>query len=263
MTDTATDRSDFAPLTGDARERVSRQLSLKEIGERGQARIAGTHFLVIGAGGLGSPAILYLAAAGAGKITVVDNDTVSVSNLSRQILHTTETVGVNKAVSAKAAVARVTPHCEIVPVPEMADAASLASLVESADIVLDCTDNLAARIAISRAAWTAGKPLVFASVVRWNGQLSVFDPNVPGSPCYECIFEEDDAANDVKASTVGVFSAAVGVLGTLQAAEALKIAAGIPSALTGRLLFVNILDMTFDSIRIGRRRACKACGKTE
>ncbi len=204
---------------GDLRERVSRQMILRELGEKGQAAISSAHFLVIGAGGLGSPAILYLAAAGAGTITVVDADTVSVSNLSRQILHTTSTVNVNKAKSAAIAVERLNPHCRIIPVPEFADAVKLKALVKNADVILDCTDNLATRIAVSRAAHDAGKPLVFASAVRFSGQLTVFDPSVPESPCFECIFEEDDPGNDVKAAAVGVFSSVTGIVGTLQATE--------------------------------------------
>lgn len=248
---------DQSVLCPDARERVSRQMLLKELGEKGQEAIARTHFLVIGAGGLGSPAILYLAAAGAGRITVVDNDDVSVSNLSRQILHTSAGVGVNKALSAREAVARLTPHCELRAVSEFADPIRLAALCREADVVLDCSDNLATRIAVSRAAWDAGKPLVFASAIRFSGQVSVFDPRDPASPCYECVFEPDDAANDVKASAVGVFSAVTGIIGTLQACEALKVAAGIGSPLVGRILFVNALDMRFDTIRIGRRKRCR------
>ena len=201
---------------GDLRERVSRQMILRELGEKGQAAISRAHFLVIGAGGLGSPAILYLAAAGAGTITVVDADTVSVSNLSRQILHTTSTVNVNKAKSAAIAVERLNPHCRIIPVPEFADAVKLKALVKNADVILDCTDNLATRIAVSRAAHDAGKPLVFASAVRFSGQLTVFDPSVPESPCFECIFEEDDPGNDVKAAAVGVFSSVTWITSSLQ-----------------------------------------------
>ena len=228
---------------GDLRERVSRQMILRELGEKGQAAISGAHFLVIGAGGLGSPAILYLAAAGAGTITVVDADTVSVSNLSRQILHTTSTVNVNKAKSAAIA------------------AVKLKALVKNADVILDCTDNLATRIAVSRASHDAGKPLVFASAVRFSGQLTVFDPSVPESPCFECIFEEDDPGNDVKAAAVGVFSSVTGIVGTLQATEALKIAAGIGSTLCGRMLFIDALNMQFDTIKVKRRKRCPVCGE--
>lgn len=249
--------AEFGIFSPDARERVSRQVLLKELGEKGQEAIARTHFLVIGAGGLGSPAILYLAAAGAGTITVVDNDTVSINNLSRQVLHTSATVGVNKALSAQTAVARLTPHCKVNPVTEFADPVRLAVLCREADVVLDCSDNLATRIAVSRAAWDAGKPLVFGSAIRFGGQVSVFDPRVPDSPCYECIFEPDEASNDVKASSVGVFSAVTGIIGTLQACEALKVAAGFGKPLVGRILFVNALDMRFDTIRIGKRKHCR------
>ena len=236
---------------GDLRERVSRQMILRELGEKGQAAISSAHFLVIGAGGLGSPAILYLAAGGAGTITVVDADTVSVSNLSRQILHTTSTVNVNKAKSAAIAVERLNPHCRIIPVPEFADAVKLKALVKNVDVILDCTDNLATRIAVSRAAHDAGKPLVFASAVRFSGQLTVFDPSVPESPCF----------NDVKAAAVGVFSSVTGIVGTLQATEALKIAAGIGSTLCGRMLFIDALNMQFDTIKVKRRKRCPVCGE--
>jgi molybdopterin/thiamine biosynthesis adenylyltransferase len=247
----------LGPLEGDARERVARQLLLKELGEEGQRRIAAAHFLVIGAGGLGSPALLYLAAAGAGAITVVDGDTVSVSNLSRQVLHTADRVGVNKALSAKEALASVNPHCRVTAVAKVADEALLRSLARECDVVLDCTDNLAARIAVSRAAWDEGRPLVFASAIRWSAQLSVFDPRDPASPCYECVFEPDDAANDVKASAVGVWSPLTGIIGTMQAGEALKIAAGIGSPLVGRMLFADLLRMRFDEIRIAPRAGCR------
>ena len=245
------------PLEGDARERVARQLLLKELGEEGQRRIAASRFLVVGAGGLGSPALLYLAAAGAGAITAVDGDAVSVSNLSRQLLHTADRIGVNKAVSAKEALRSVNPHCRVRAVAETADEPLLRELAAQSDVVLDCTDNLAARIAVSRAAWDEGRPLVFASAIRWSGQLSVFDPRDPASPCYECVFETDDAENDVKASAVGVWSPLTGIIGTMQAGEALKIAAGIGSALVGKMLFADLLRMRFDEIRIAPRAGCR------
>ena len=135
--------------------------------------------------------------------------------------------------------------------------------VKNADVILDCTDNLATRIAVSRAAHDAGKPLVFASAVRFSGQLTVFDPSVPESPCFECIFEEDDPGNDVKAAAVGVFSSVTGIVGTLQATEALKIAAGIGSTLCGRMLFIDALNMQFDTIRVKRRKRCPVCGERQ
>lgn len=236
-------------------ERVSRQTLLKELGEKGREAIAKAHFLVIGAGGLGSPAILYLAAAGAGHITVVDNDTVSISNLSRQLLHTTDRVGVNKALSAKETVASHTPFCEITSVTEMVDEARLVALMADVDVVLDCSDNLATRVAAGRAAIVAKKPLVFGSAIRFNGQVTVFDGRNPDAPTFDDLFEEDAAQNDVKASRVGVFSGVTGVVGTLQACEALKLAANIGEPLIGRLLMVDTLNMTFETIRYGKRVA--------
>lgn len=234
-------------------ERLSRQTVLAEMGEEGKERIRKAHFLVIGAGGLGCPAILYLAGAGAGKITVIDNDTVSVTNLSRQLLHTTDRVGMNKAVSAKETIAAHTPFTEIVPVDELAGEERLYELMLDADVVLDCTDNLKTRVAAGRAAQRAKKPLVFGSAIRFNGQVTVFDNRDPEAPCFDDLFEPDDGANDVKASRVGVFSGLTGVVGTLQACEALKLAAGIGETLAGRLLMIDALEMRFETIRYRKR----------
>lgn len=235
-------------------ERLSRQTLLAEMGEAGREAIKAAHFLVIGAGGLGSPAILYLAGAGAGKITVVDNDTVSVTNLSRQLLHTTDRVGVNKAVSAQQTIAQHTPFTQIVPVTEMADEARLVELMADADVVLDCSDNLATRVAAGHAAAKAKKPLVFGSAIRFNGQVTVFDGRDPEAPTFDDLFEPDEATNDVKASRVGVFSGLTGVVGTLQACEALKIAAHMGQPLVGRLLMIDTLNMTFETIRYKKQK---------
>ncbi len=234
-------------------ERLSRQTLLAEMGEQGRERIKHAHFLVIGAGGLGSPAILYLAGAGAMKITVVDHDTVSVTNLSRQLLHTSASVGLNKAESAAASIAMHTPFTKIIPVDEEVDEARLIELMRDVDVVLDCSDNLATRLAAGRAAAAAKKPLVFGSAIRFNGQVTVFDNRDPEAPRFEDLFEGDDGANDVKASRVGVFSGLTGVVGTLQACEALKVAAGMGEPLVGRLLMLDVLNMRFETIRYKRR----------
>ena len=233
-------------------ERLSRQTLLKEMGVAGRERSKTTHFLVIGAGGLGSPAILYLAAAGAGKITVVDHDTVSVSNLSRQLLHTTDRVGVNKAISAQQTIEMHTPFTQVIPVDAEVDQDLLETLMQEADVVLDCTDNLATRVACGRAAAKMKKPLVFGSAIRFNGQVTVFDGRNPEAPTFDDLYEPDEAANDVKASRVGVFSGLTGVVGTLQACEALKIAANMGAPLVGRILMFDVLNMTFETIRYGK-----------
>lgn len=239
--------------------RVSRQIALNEIGPQGQARIADTRFLIIGAGGLGSPVALYLACAGAGQITIVDGDEVSLSNLSRQVVHRTDAVGINKAKSAAQTIAEHTPHCRVNAVEHFAAGEELDRLINQSDIVCDCSDNLATRINVGRAVHKAGKVLVFGSVVRFTGQIAVFDHRDPNAPCFECLFENDDAANDVKAADVGVFSTAVGLMGMLQANEALKIAAGLKSTLAGRLLMVDALNMHFDTIGFAKRDDCPQC----
>ncbi len=247
-------------MTKEIPERFLRFAKIKEIGADGLERIQKAKFFVAGAGGLGSPALMYLAASGARFVTVADGDEVSLSNLSRQILHDDEAIGLNKAENAARALLRFNPEVQVRAVPEMLTEEKLDELLPDADIVLDCTDNLAARLMINRCAFRAKKPLVFGSAVRFFGQVSVFDFRKPDSPCYRCIFEEDDAANDQKASTLGVYSPLTGFVGTLQAAEALKIAAGLPSGLEGSLLMIDLLADDFQKVRVRRRKACPVCG---
>ena len=248
------------PLSNDFLERLSRQTQLRELGVEKLQRIADTRFLVIGAGGLGCPAIQYLATAGARHLCVADADIVSLSNLSRQLLHTDARIGMNKADSAALAVASMTPHCRVEAVSEMAVGETLDRLVREADIVLDCCDNLATRMAINRAAHRHRKPVVFGSAIRFDAQITVFDHRRNDAPCYECVFEPDDAANDVKASAVGVFSPLTGVAGVLMASEAIKLAADLPTELIGRFLFMDLAGPRFEFIRYGKRRDCPVCG---
>lgn len=246
---------------GALRERLSRQMQIRELGEEGQERIIRTRFLVIGAGGLGSPALMYLAAAGASHLTIVDPDEVSVSNLSRQVLHDGASTGVNKAENAARELLRWNPELEARAVPHrMESVDELRALVREADIVLDCSDNLATRQLANRACWLERRPLVFAAAVKMSGQVTVFDFRDPDSPCYRCLFEEDDGANDEKASTLGVFSGLTGTVGLLQASEALKLAAGLGRPLTRRLLFVDLLNMEMNEMRYGRVPGCPCCG---
>ena len=252
------DNERFAEL----RERLSRQMLIKELGEEGQKRIIETRFLVIGAGGLGSPALLYLAASGASHLTVVDPDEVSESNLARQVLHDAPSIGVNKAENAAKELLRWNPTLEIEVIPRrMTDLEDLQAIVRRHDIVLDCSDNLATRQLVNRACLAEKKPLVFAAAVKFSGQVTVFDFRDPDSPCYRCLFEEDDAANDEKATTLGVFSGLTGTIGLLQAAEALKLAARIGRPLTKRLLFVDLLNMEMQEMRYGKMKGCPCCGK--
>ncbi|MBP1205499.1 molybdopterin/thiamine biosynthesis adenylyltransferase [Duganella sp. 1411] len=239
--------------------RYSRHILLDEIGIEGQQKLLAAHALVIGAGGLGSPAALYLASAGVGHITLVDDDTVDLTNLQRQIAHTTARVGQPKADSARVTLQQINPGIVVSALTERADDARLAELVAAADVVLDCTDNFATRHAVNRACVALGKPLVSGAVIRFDGQISVFDPRAAGNPCYSCLFPQDQKFEDVACSTMGVFAPLVGVVGAMQAAEALKLLMGVGRSLAGRLLMLDGLNMEWTSIGVGRNDACPVC----
>jgi molybdopterin/thiamine biosynthesis adenylyltransferase len=243
--------------------RYSRHILLDELGIEGQERLLGSHALVIGAGGLGSPVALYLGSAGVGRITVVDDDTVDETNLQRQIAHTLDRIGQPKAESIRAAVAAINPDVQVTPVKQRADAALLDALLPGADVVLDCTDNFTTRQAINRACLRHGKPLVSGAAIRMDGQLSVFDPRDPMSPCYACVFPSDSAVEETRCATMGVFAPLVGIVGTLQAAEALKLLSGLGSQLTGRLLMIDARDMAFNAITLPRQAGCSVCGAAD
>jgi len=240
--------------------RYSRHILLDEIGIEGQQKLLAARVLVIGAGGLGSPAALYLASAGVGRLTLVDHDTVDLTNLQRQIAHTTDRVGTPKAESARAAIAAINPEVEVIALLERADDARLAQLVRDADVVLDCTDNFATRHAVNRACVAHKVPLVSGAVIRFDGQVSVFDPRGGTQPCYSCLFPQDQAFEDVACATMGVFAPLVGIVGAMQAAEALKLVMGIGTSLAGRLLLLDGLRMEWTSIGIGRNDSCPVCG---
>jgi molybdopterin/thiamine biosynthesis adenylyltransferase len=239
--------------------RYSRHILLDEIGIEGQQKLLAAHALVIGAGGLGSPAAMYLASAGVGHITLVDNDTVDLTNLQRQIAHTTERVGQSKAESARVTLAQINPEITITALNERVDDARLAELVAQADVVLDCTDNFATRHAVNRACVALGKPLVSGAVIRFDGQISVFDPRGGTKPCYSCLFPQDQQFEDVACSTMGVFAPLVGVVGAMQAAEALKLLMGVGGSLAGRLMMLDGLHMEWTSIGVGRNSDCPVC----
>jgi molybdopterin/thiamine biosynthesis adenylyltransferase len=239
--------------------RYSRHILLDEIGIEGQQKLLAAHALVIGAGGLGSPAAMYLASAGVGHITLVDNDTVDLTNLQRQIAHTTDRVGQPKAESARLTLAQINPEITVTALNERVDDARLAELVAAADVVLDCTDNFATRHAVNRACVAARKPLVSGAVIRFDGQISVFDPRSGEQPCYSCLFPQDQKFEDVACSTMGVFAPLVGVVGAMQAAEALKLLMGVGGSLAGRLMMLDGLHMEWTSIGVGRNDACPVC----
>jgi molybdopterin/thiamine biosynthesis adenylyltransferase len=240
--------------------RYSRHILLNELGIEGQERLLAAHALVIGAGGLGSPVCLYLGSAGVGRITVVDHDVVDETNLQRQIAHTLERLGSPKAESAAQAIAAINPDPQVTPIVIRADAALLDTLVAQADVVLDCTDNFTTRHTINRACVAHGKPLVSGAAIRMDGQLSVFDPRTPGNPCYACVFPEDSGVEETRCATLGVFAPLVGIVGTMQAAEALKLLSGIGSRLVGQLLIIDGRDMTFNAIQLPANPQCPVCG---
>jgi molybdopterin/thiamine biosynthesis adenylyltransferase len=241
--------------------RYSRHILLDEIGIEGQERLLAAHALVIGAGGLGSPAAYYLASAGIGKITLVDNDTVDLTNLQRQILHTTERVGQAKAHSGKQTLAQINPEIEVVALTERVEGERLMELVGQATVVLDCSDNFATRHAVNRACVSQKVPLVSGAAIRFDGQISVFDPRSGTTPCYACLFPPDQQFEEVLCSTMGVFAPLVGIIGTMQAAEALKLAAGTGESLAGRLLLLDARNMEWTSIRVARNADCMVCGQ--
>jgi molybdopterin-synthase adenylyltransferase len=240
--------------------RYSRHILLDEIGIEGQQRLLRAHALVVGAGGLGSPAALYLGSAGVGRITLVDHDHVDVTNLQRQIAHTLARVGQPKTESARQAIAAINPDVQAHALVQRADAATLAELVAQADVVLDCSDNFATRQAINAACVRARVPLVAGAAIRFDGQVSVYDARDPACPCYACVFPPDAAFEEVQCATLGVFAPLVGIIGTLQAAEALKILAGVGTSLAGRLLMLDARTMQWSEMRVVRQPQCAVCG---
>ncbi|MEX8518394.1 MAG: ThiF family adenylyltransferase [Leptothrix sp. (in: b-proteobacteria)] len=241
--------------------RYSRHILLDDIGVEGQARILASHVLVIGAGGLGSPALLYLGSAGVGTITVVDHDTVDRTNLQRQIAHTEARVGQPKVTSAAEAIAAINPEVRVRTLQQRADAALLSELVAAADVVLDCSDNFATRHAVNAACVAHAKPLVSGAAIGFDGQISVWDRRADDqAPCYACVFPPDAEVPEVRCAVMGVFAPLVGIIGTLQAAEALKLLAGVGRSLAGRLLMLDGRSMEFTEIRMGRQAQCPVCG---
>ena len=252
------------PLDDDQLLRYSRHILLDDIGIEGQERICSGRVLILGAGGLGSPAALYLASAGVGSITLVDDDMVDLTNLQRQIAHTEARVGQRKVESAREAMRQINPHIQVHVVPQRADAALLNALAASVDVALDCSDNFATRHALNRACVAHGVPLVSGAAIRLSGQVSVFDTRADAQgqrgPCYACLFAQDAPVEEVRCATMGVLAPLVGLVGSLQAAEALKLLARTGTTLRGRLLLIDLLDTEFQTITLQRNPQCPVCG---
>ncbi len=248
-------------MTDDQLLRYSRHLLLDEIGVEGQERILSSHALVIGAGGLGSPVALYLGSAGVGRITVVDHDTVDLTNLQRQIAHNMSRVGQAKVASIRESIAQLNPDVQVEALQQRVDAQSLSALVAQADVVLDCSDNYSTRHAVNATCVQHRKPLVAGAAIRFDGQVAVFDPRDEAAPCYACVFDPREQFEETRCATMGVFAPLVGIIGSVQAAEALKLLSATGQTLSGRLLMLDGLRMRFDEIRIPRNRACPVCGQ--
>jgi len=242
--------------------RYSRHVFLEDIDVAGQKKLLTSHALVIGAGGLGSAAAPYLAAAGVGKITLVDHDKVDLTNLQRQIMHTQASIGQNKVASGKSFLHRLNPGVEVDAIETKADDKLLDRLLTTVNIVLDCTDNFATRQMINRLCVKHQVPLVSGSALRFDGQISVFDPRNKTSPCYACIFSPVEQFEEVSCASMGIFSPLVGIIGAMQAAQALQVLIGFGEPLVGRMLLWNARNTQIDEIRISRNTGCLVCGQT-
>lgn len=239
--------------------RYARHILLDEFGIEGQEALLGSRALIVGAGGLGSPAALYLASAGIGQIVLADDDVVDVSNLQRQILHTTARVDMPKAQSGRQALEQINPQIQVHALIQRLDGQMLSDEVAQADVVLDCCDNFATRHAVNRACVEHGKPLVSGAAIRFSGQVSVFDLRSPDAPCYHCLFPEADDAQELRCATTGVLGPLVGIIGSMQAAEAIKVLTGMGQTLVGRLQCLDALSMEWNTIRFRRDPGCLVC----
>ena len=241
--------------------RYSRHILLDEFGVEAQQKLLSSHALIVGAGGLGCPAALYLAASGIGKLTIADGDKVDATNLQRQILYRDASVGKPKAPAACAALHEVNPEVNVVPLPARLDEAAMDGHVAAADVVLDCSDNFATRHALNRACVKHSRPLVSGAAIRFDAQLAVFDLREKSSPCYACLFAQDTQAEDVACAVMGVFSPLTGAIGALQAAEAIKLLAGMGETLQGRLQMFDALHSEWRTVRVPKDPACAVCGE--
>jgi molybdopterin/thiamine biosynthesis adenylyltransferase len=239
--------------------RYSRHILLPQIGYEGQETLTKSHVLIVGAGGLGSPAALYLAASGVGKLTICDFDNVDLTNLQRQIIHTTQSVGINKAVSAQQTIYEINPEVNVQTVQQKSTEVEFKALAETADVVIDCSDNFATRYALNRVCLQLKKPLVSGAAVNFEGQITVFDFRHENSPCYHCLFPDTGSEQETRCAENGVFAPLVGMIGTTQAAEALKLIMNIGESLQGRLLLLDALSMEWRTIKLARDPKCAVC----
>jgi adenylyltransferase/sulfurtransferase len=248
-------------MTDEQLLRYSRHILLPQIGIEGQENIVNARALVIGAGGLGSPAACYLASAGIGTLVLADGDTVDLTNLQRQILHRTDAVGMAKVESGKRTLGEINPECKVVALQERLAGDRLDEEVALADVVLDCCDNFATRHAVNRSCVKHRTPLVSGAAIRFDGQVAVFDSRQAQAPCYHCLFPEGQDVEEVRCAVMGVFAPLTGIIGAIQAAEALKLLIGCGTSLAGRLLLLDGLGMEWREIKVPRDPACQVCGE--
>ena len=239
--------------------RYSRHILLPKIGYEGQEKLVNSHALIVGAGGLGSPVALYLAASGVGKLTICDFDTVDLTNLQRQVIHTTHCVGVNKAVSAQQSIQAINPEIVVQTIQQKSSEVEFEQLIQQADVVIDCSDNFATRYALNRLCYKLKKPLVSGAAIGFEGQVTVFDFRNKASPCYHCLYPDMGGDAEMRCAENGVFSPLVGMIGTTQAAEALKLMMQIGESLQGRLLLLDALSMQWRTIKLSRDANCSVC----
>jgi molybdopterin/thiamine biosynthesis adenylyltransferase len=241
--------------------RYSRHILLDEVGIEGQQQLIDSHVLIVGAGGLGSPVALYLAASGVGHITIADHDTVDLTNLQRQIAHSTDRVGEAKVTSAAQAMHALNPEVRVTTLAHQLDADELDCLVPTVHVVVDCCDNFTTRQAVNAACVKHHVPLVSGAAIRTDGQLAVYDARDTQSPCYACIFPPDTAPEEVRCATMGVLAPLVGVIGTMQAMETVKLITGMGSRLVGRLQMLDGRGMAWNEMRVKRNPNCPVCGQ--
>jgi len=239
--------------------RYSRHILLDEIGIEGQERLVAASVLVVGAGGLGSPAAMYIASAGVGKITLADGDQVDLTNLQRQILHTSARVGQAKALSGRITLREINPEVQVEAITTRLAGESLATLIAAADVVVDCCDNFATRHAINRSCVRYRKPLVSGAAIQFAGQLTVFDSRRPQTPCYHCLFPEGEDVEEVRCAVMGVFAPLTGIIGAMQAAEVLKLLTGAGDVSVGRLWLFDGLSTEWRCVRFGPDPDCPVC----
>jgi len=239
--------------------RYSRHILLHQIAYEGQEKLVNSHALIVGAGGLGSPVALYLAASGVGKLTICDFDQVDLTNLQRQIIHNTQSVGVNKAISAQLAIHGINPEVNVQTIQQKSTETEFEQLVKHADVVIDCSDNFATRYTLNRVCLKLKTPLVSGAAIGFEGQITIFDFTSETSPCYHCLYPDVGSDAEMRCAENGVFAPLVGMIGTAQAAEALKLIMHLGESLQGRLLLLDALSMEWRTIKLSRDPNCAVC----